>query len=86
MEVILQKIQRLTCMMIMSSVFWIHARRKGSIISQLLEEENMVENILCEPHNLSGLLKEDRENFMATMNNLADINALVERCCWKASG
>ena len=23
---------------------------------------------------------------MAAMNNLADINALVERCCWKASG
>ena len=23
---------------------------------------------------------------MAGMNNLADINALVERCCWKAFG
>ena len=23
---------------------------------------------------------------MAAMNNLVDINALVTRCCWKASG
>ena len=45
-----------------------------------------MEDILCEPHHLSGPLKEDIEKFMASMNNLADINALVARCCWKASG
>ena len=45
----------------------------------------MVEDLLCEPHHLSGPLKEDTEKFMAAMNNLANINALVERCCWKAS-
>ena len=46
----------------------------------------MVEDLLCEPHHLSGPLKEDRENFMAAMNKLADINALVARCCWKDYG
>ena len=45
-----------------------------------------MEVLLCEPHHLSGSLKEDRDNLMETMNNLVDINALVERCCWKASG
>ena len=42
-------------------------------------------DILCEPHHLSGSLKEDRENLMAAMNNIVDINAVVARCCWKAS-
>ena len=60
--------------------------KKSSIICHLLEEETLGEDILCEPHHLSGPLKEDRENFMAAMNNLVDIIALVERCCWKASG
>ena len=44
-----------------------------------------MENLIFEPHHLSGPLKEDRENFMAAMDNLADINALVARCCWKSS-
>ena len=41
----------------------------------------MVEDLLCEPHNLIGSLKEDREKLMAAIN----INALVVRCCWKYS-
>ena len=45
-----------------------------------------MEGILCEPHHLSGSLKEDRENLMAAMNNIVDINALMARGCWKASG
>ena len=45
-----------------------------------------MEDLLCETHHLIGPLKEDRENFMESMNNFADINALVARCCWKASG
>ena len=44
-----------------------------------------MEDILCEPHNLSGSIKEDREKLMDAMNNLVDINALVARCCWKDS-
>ena len=44
-----------------------------------------MENLICEPHHLSGSLKEDRENFMESMKNLVDINALVARCCWKDS-
>ena len=44
-----------------------------------------MEDILCEPHHLSGQLKEDRETLMEAMNNLADINALVARC-WKYFG
>ena len=46
----------------------------------------MVEDNICDSHHLSGPLKEDREKFMASMDNLADINALVARCCWKAFG
>ena len=45
-----------------------------------------MEDIFCEPHYLSGSVKEDIENIMAAMNNLVDINALVERCCWKYFG
>ena len=45
-----------------------------------------MEDIICEPHNLSGILKEDREKLKAVLKNLVDINALVARCCWKASG
>ena len=44
-----------------------------------------MEDILCEPHHLSGSLKEDREKLMTALKNLVDINALVARCCWKAS-
>ena len=51
-----------------------------------LEEETLVEDLLCEPHNLSGSLKEDRKKLMESMKNFVDINALVERCCWRASG
>ena len=60
--------------------------KKSSIICQLLEEETLVQDLLCEPHHLSGPLKEDREKLKAALKNLVDINALVARCCWKASG
>ena len=40
---------------------------------------------LCEPHNLSGSLKEDIKRLMESMKNFVDINALVARC-WKAYG
>ena len=55
-------------------------------VCQLLEEETLVEDLLCEPHILSGSLKEDINKLMAAMKNFVDINALVARCCWKASG
>ena len=45
-----------------------------------------MEELLCEPHHLSGPLKEDREKLKEALKNLVDINALVARCCWKASG
>ena len=45
-----------------------------------------MEDLLFETHNLSGSLKEDRKKLMASMKNFVDINALVARCCWKASG
>ena len=44
-----------------------------------------MQDLLCEPHHLSGPLKEDREKHKAALKNLVDINALVARC-WKASG
>ena len=60
--------------------------KKSSIICQLSEEDTLVQDLLCEPHHLSGPIKEDREKFKAALKNLVDINALVARCCWKASG
>ena len=60
--------------------------KKNGPICHLLEEETFMEDLLYEPHHLSGSLKEDRENLMVAMNNFVDINALVARCCWKASG
>ena len=45
-----------------------------------------MEDIICEPHHINGPLKEDREKFMAAMDNVVDINSLVARCCWKAFG
>ena len=51
-----------------------------------LEEETLVDDLLCEPHNLSGSLKEERNNLIKSMKNFVDINALVARCCWKDSG
>ena len=53
---------------------------------QLLEEETLGEDLLCETHNLGGSLKEDRKKLMEPMKNFVDVNALVARCCWKASG
>ena len=44
-----------------------------------------MEDILCEPHNLIGSLKEDRKNLREAMKFFFDINSLVARCCWKAS-
>ena len=46
----------------------------------------MVQDILCEPNLLSGPLKEDREKLKDALKNVVDIDALVARCCWKASG
>ena len=45
-----------------------------------------MEDLLCEPHHFIGSLKEDREKLMEAMKKFVDINALVARCCWKASG
>ena len=59
--------------------------KKSSIICQLLEEDTLVQDLLCETHHLSGPLKEYRENLKATLKNLVDINALVARC-WKYFG
>ena len=60
--------------------------KKNSPICQLLEEETLLEELLYAPHHLSGSLKEDREKLMVALKNLVDINALVDRCCWKAYG
>ena len=60
--------------------------KKIEHVCQPLDEGHLREDILCEPHHLSGSLKEDNEKLMESMNNLVDINALVARCCWKASG
>ena len=59
--------------------------KKDDLMCQPLEGETLVEDLLCEPHQLRGSLKEDKEKLIAAMNNLANINALVTRCCWKAS-
>ena len=59
--------------------------KKNGHICHLLEEENLVDNIIFEPHHLSGSLKEDRENLIVSMNNFLDTNTLVTRCCSKAS-
>ena len=59
--------------------------KKYGLMCHPLEGETLVEDILCEPHNLSGSQKEDREKLMEAMNNFVDTNALVTRCCWKAS-
>ena len=40
-----------------------------------LDEGHLMEDIFCEPHNLSGSLKEDVEELMESMNNLVEINA-----------
>ena len=34
--------------------------KKNGLICQLLEEETLVEDLLCEPHHLSGSLKDVR--------------------------
>ena len=60
--------------------------KKNGPVCQILEEETLVEDILCEMHNLSGSLKEDKNKLMVAMKNFVDINALVARCCWKAFG
>ena len=60
--------------------------KKNGHICQLLEEETLVEDILGEPHHFIRSLKEDRKKLRASMENFVDINALLARCCWKASG
>ena len=62
------------------------SHKQNGPVCQLLEEETLVEDLLCETHNLSGSLKEDRQKIMEAMKNFVDINALVARCCWKSSG
>ena len=59
--------------------------KKNGPICQILEEEKLVDYFICEPHHLSGSLKEDREKIMKAMNKFVGINALVTRRCWKAS-
>ena len=60
--------------------------KKFEHVCQPVDEGNFMGDLICEPHHLSGSLKEDRENLMAAMNNIVDINALMARGCWKASG
>ena len=60
--------------------------KKNGHICQLLEEETLVEDIIGEPHNLIGSLKYDKKKVRESIKNFVDINALVARCCWKASG
>ena len=55
--------------------------KQNGPICQLLEEYTFVEDIICEPHNLSGSLNKDKKNLMESMKKFVDINALVERCC-----
>ena len=55
--------------------------KQNSLVCQILEEQNLVEDILCETHHFSVSLNEDREKLMATLKNRMDINALVEKCC-----
>ena len=55
--------------------------KKNGHICQLLGEETLMDDILGEPHHLSGSLKEDRNNLREAMKNFVDINALVARCC-----
>ena len=54
--------------------------KKFEYVCQPLDEGHLMEDILYEQHHFTGSLKEDREKLMASMNNLVDINALVERC------
>ena len=44
-----------------------------------------MEDILGEPHDLIGSLKEDIKKLREAMKNIVDINSLVTRCCWKYS-
>ena len=60
-------------------------KKKDGNICQQLEGENLMDDILCEAHQLRISLKEDKEKIMASMNNLVHINALVIRCHWKDS-
>ena len=55
--------------------------KKNGHVCQLLEEENLVDDLIFEPHNLSGSLKEDIMKLMVAMKNVFDINSLVEKCC-----
>ena len=48
--------------------------KKNGPICKLLEEETLVEDILCEPHHLSGSLKEERENIMEDIKNFVETN------------
>ena len=59
--------------------------KQNGHICQLLEEEALVEDIFGEPHHLSGSLKEEKKNLRESMKIFVDINALVARCCLKAS-
>ena len=60
--------------------------KKNGHICHLLEEENLMEDIVGEPHHLSGSLKEEKKNLREAMKNCVDINALVARCCWQVCG
>ena len=60
--------------------------KKNGHICQLLEEYKLVEDILGETHNFIGSINQDTNNLMESMKNFVDINGLLEKCCWKASG
>ena len=60
--------------------------KQNGHVCKLLEEEPLVEDLLCEPHNMIGSLNEDIKKLMEAMKKFVDINALMARCCWKAFG
>ena len=54
-------------------------------VCQPLDEAYLVEDLPCEPHQLSVSPRVNQENLMAAINNFVDTNALVTRCCWRDS-
>ena len=51
----------------------------------LKEEDNFVKNILGEPHQLGGTLKEGEDNIRAANELFVDANSLVSRFYWRDS-
>ena len=62
-------------------MLWIHATSKMILCVSHWKDKILVEDILCEPHYLSGSLKEDQEKLMETTRKFVETNALVTKCC-----